>query len=71
PSSTFIISPMMERTLFQLTQAISAYRIGVVHAPLQYGRSTVIQTLAQLCGTNCISLLCDSLINVNQIENFH
>ncbi|CAF4151588.1 unnamed protein product, partial [Rotaria sp. Silwood1] len=24
-----------------------------------------------LCGTNCISLLCDSLINVNQIENFH
>jgi hypothetical protein len=48
PSSTFIISPMMERTLFQLTQAITAYRIGVIHAPSQYGRSTVIQTLAQV-----------------------
>jgi hypothetical protein len=39
---------MMERTLFQLTQAISAYRIGVIHAPSQYGRSSVIQTLAQV-----------------------
>ncbi len=38
----------MERTLFQLTQAISAYRIGVVHAPSQYGRSAVIHTLAQV-----------------------
>ncbi|CAF4642114.1 unnamed protein product, partial [Rotaria sp. Silwood2] len=71
PSSTFIISPMMERTLFQLTQAICAYRIGVVHAPSQYGRSAVIQTLAQLCGSNCISLLCNSSTSVNQIENFH
>lgn len=39
---------MMERTLFELTQAISAYRIGVIHAPSQYGRSTIIQTLAQV-----------------------
>jgi hypothetical protein len=39
---------MMERTLFQLTQAISAYRIGVIHAPSQYGRSAIIQTLAQV-----------------------
>jgi hypothetical protein len=39
---------MMERTLFQLTEAICAYRIGVVHAPSQYGRSTIIQTLAQV-----------------------
>jgi hypothetical protein len=39
---------MMERTLFQLTQAISAYRIGVIHAPSQYGRSAVIQTLAMV-----------------------
>ncbi len=38
----------MERTLFQLTQAICAYRIGVVHAPSQYGRSSVIHTLAQV-----------------------
>ncbi|CAF1556278.1 unnamed protein product, partial [Rotaria sordida] len=71
PSSTFIISPMMERTLFELTQAISAYRIGVVHAPSQYGKSAVIQTLAQLCGTNCINVFCNSSTNVNQIENFH
>ncbi|CAF3428145.1 unnamed protein product [Rotaria socialis] len=71
PSSTFVISPMMERTIFQLTQAICAYRIGVVHAPAQYGRSTIIQTLAQLCGTNCISLLCNSSTKVNQIENIH
>ncbi|CAF1088574.1 unnamed protein product [Rotaria sordida] len=70
-SSTFIISPMMERTLFELTQAISAYRIGVVHAPSQYGKSAVIQTLAQLCGTNCINVFCNSSTNVNQIENFH
>jgi len=39
----------MERTLFQLTQAICAYRIGVVHAPSQYGRSSTVQTLAQVC----------------------
>jgi len=38
----------MERTLFQLTQAICAYRIGVVHATSQYGRSAIIQTLAQV-----------------------
>ena len=38
----------MERTLFQLTQAICAYRIGVVHALPQYGRTTIIQTLAQV-----------------------
>jgi hypothetical protein len=48
PSSTFIISPMIERTLFQLTQAIFAYRIGVIHAPSQYGRSMVIQILSQV-----------------------
>jgi hypothetical protein len=39
---------MMERTLFQLTQAVSAYRIGVVHAPSQYGRSSIVQTLSQV-----------------------
>ena len=38
----------MERTLFQLTQAVCAYRIGVVHASSQYGRSAIIQTLAQI-----------------------
>jgi len=48
PSSTFFISPMMERTLFELSQAISAYRIVVVHAQWQYGRSAIIQTSAQL-----------------------
>jgi hypothetical protein len=48
PSTTFIISPMMERTLFQLTQAVCAYRIGVVHASPQYGRSAIVQTLAQV-----------------------
>jgi hypothetical protein len=56
PSPTFVISPMMERTLFQLTEAISAYRIGVVHAPVQYGRSTVIQTLVQVRSLTSISL---------------
>ena len=38
----------MERTLFQLTQAVCAYRIGVVHALPRYGRTTIIQTLTQV-----------------------
>ncbi|CAF1139632.1 unnamed protein product [Adineta steineri] len=71
PSSTFIISPLMERTLFQLTQAICNYRIGVVHAPPQYGRSSSIHTLAQLCGTNFVSVSCNSVTEVEQIKNFH
>ncbi len=48
PSSTFIISPLMERTLLQLTHAISAYRIDVVHAQSQNGRSAIIQTSIQV-----------------------
>lgn len=44
----------MERTLFQLTQAISAYRIGVIHASPQYGRSTIIQNLAQVRKTKIL-----------------
>lgn len=39
---------MMERTLFELTQAITSYRIGIIHASSQYGRSSIIQTLAQV-----------------------
>ncbi|UJR29306.1 hypothetical protein I4U23_010520 [Adineta vaga] len=69
PSSTFIISPLMERTLFQLTQAISSYRIGVLHAKPQYGRSTIIETLAQLCGTNLISVSCTSTTEIEQMRN--
>ena len=47
-SSTFVISPMMERTIFQLSQSISAFRIGLLHGPSQYGRSAIVQCLSQV-----------------------
>ncbi|CAF1514427.1 unnamed protein product, partial [Adineta ricciae] len=71
PSSTFIISPLMERTLFQLTQAVCAYRIGVLHAKPQSGRLTTIQTLAQLCGTNLIAVSCQATTEIEHIRNVH
>jgi hypothetical protein len=30
-----------------------------------------MKDLFQLCGTNCISLLCDPATETNQIENYH
>lgn len=53
-STTFVISPMMERTIFQLSQSICAFRIGLLHSPCEYGRSSIVQCLSQVY----ILLLC-------------
>ncbi len=57
----------MERTLFQLTQAISAYRIDVVHAQTQNGRSAIIQTSIQVFFIKIISIKLIVLIMWNKL----
>ncbi|CAF1283697.1 unnamed protein product, partial [Didymodactylos carnosus] len=69
-STNFVISPVVERTMFHLIQSMQSYQIGVLQSEPQIGRTSTVHVLAQMCGINCTNFYCNELSQIDQIKYF-